>query len=257
MAPIADDILDEAVRVTDRAQASGVVLRVIGGVAVALHAAHPMPPALARSHRDIDLVTTRGGGRQALGLLAELGYESNQRFNAMNGGRRLVVYDRSHGRQIDVFVGEFRMCHAVPIADRLELEARTVPLAELLLTKLQIARLNRKDIQDVLAILLEHDVGEHDYETINAEYIASLLCGDWGLWRTATGSINSIGGFLPESGLTESQQETIRARFSQLHGRIAEEPKSLRWRARARIGDRMTWYEMPEEIEHADLGKAP
>ncbi len=30
--------------------------------------------------------------------------------------------------------------------------------------------------------------------------------------------------------------------------RVDEEPKGLRWRARARLGDRARWYELPEEL---------
>ena len=90
-------------------------------------------------------------------LLTDLGYTPNERFNAMNAGRRAVVYDVERERQIDVFVGEFHMCHKIDIAGRLGVDNPTIPLAELLLTKLQI-ELNRKDIVDIAAILYGHEV---------------------------------------------------------------------------------------------------
>lgn len=246
------DVVEEAVRVTDAANEAGVRLRVLGGVAIALHAPAGLPPALARSYGDIDLVTTRRGGRDALRLLVELGYESNERFNAMNGHDRLVLYDRVHGRQVDVFVGRFEMCHAIPIADRLELDDRTVPLAELLVTKLQIVEINAKDLRDVYGILVEHDVGEHDDETVNAAWIARLLSGDWGLWRTVRGSLEAAREHLPAVELDAAQRALVAERVERLWARVEQEPKSLRWRSRARVGERVRWYEVPEEIAHGD-----
>src|ERR1700741_2426189 len=138
--PLAD-IVEEGRRIASAAADAGVPVRLLGGVAVRVHAREGIHPALARTYGDIDLATTRRGGRATLALLESLGYTSNERFNALNGASRLVVYDVPNRRQVDVFVGEFTMCHTLPISDRLELDARTVPLAELLLTKLQIVQL--------------------------------------------------------------------------------------------------------------------
>ena len=171
----------------------------------------------------------------------------------MNGGRRLVVYDMDNGRQLDVFVGEFEMCHKIPIAQRLNLDPRTVPLAELLLTKLQVVRTNRKDVIDICAILLDHDVGETDGETVNAAYIASLLSGDWGLWRTSRGTIETTRAELPSLGLEQAERDLIDGRLTALWDRVEEQPKSFRWKSRAKIGDRSRWYEEPEEIGHRTL----
>jgi hypothetical protein len=247
---ILDDVVKEALRLTDAQQHLKAPIRVLGGVAVALHAPGGLPPALARSYGDIDLVTTRKGGRDAVRFLEDMGYVANERFNVMNGGTRFVVYDIARGRQVDVFAGEFRMCHTIPLSDRLELEQRTIPLAELLLTKLQIVRLNPKDLRDSWAILLEHDVADHDDDAINAAWIAKLLAGDWGLWRTARDNVRLARERLDESGLDAEQVELIDRRLRILWDTVDAQPKSMRWRSRARIGDRVRWYEEPEEIEH-------
>jgi hypothetical protein len=247
---ILDDIVEEAKRLTDPDLRPKAPIRVLGGVAVALHAPGGLPPALARSYGDIDLVTTRKGGRDAIRFLEEMGYVANERFNAMNGGSRFVVYDTIRGRQIDVFAGEFRMCHTLPIADRLELEQRTVPLAELLLTKLQIVRLNAKDLRDIWAIVLEHDVAGHDDDAINAAWTAKLLSGDWGLWRTARDNVQLARERVPESGLDADQGGIVSERLQTLWDAVEAQPKSMRWRSRARVGDRVKWYDEPEEIAH-------
>jgi hypothetical protein len=135
---IEEDIVAEAWRLAEAAQADGVAVRAMGGVAVKMHASPSVPVALVRSYRDIDLVSGRKAGRETARLLTDLGYTANERFNAMQGSSRLVFYDLEHGRQVDVFVGEFRMCHAIPVAERLDVDPDTIPLAELLLTKLQI-----------------------------------------------------------------------------------------------------------------------
>jgi len=239
------------------AQAERLTLRVLGGVAVQLHAEGSVHPALVRGYRDVDLVTPRKQGRAVAQLLQQLGYRPNERFNAMHGATRLVFYDVEHGRQVDVFVGEFRMCHPIPIADRLELEAETVPLAELLLTKLQIVHLNEKDLADMWAILVEHDVAEHDEEAVNGRYIARVLAADWGLWRTSRQTIESARSRLGDSALDPTERELVDDRLRRLWERIEAEPKGLRWRGRAKLGDRSQWYEEPEEIAHVSLGGAP
>jgi hypothetical protein len=253
MTSIRPDIVDEARRVIACAHAEQVMLRVLGGVAVQLHTGGEVHPGLARPYRDIDLVTTRKQGRAAAQLLQELGYQPNERFNAMNGATRLVFYDPDHERQVDVFVGEFRMCHEIPIADRLDLDHETVPLAELLLTKLQIVHLNEKDLRDIWAILHEHDIAEHDHDAVNTAHVARLLAADWGLWRTSRQTIEAARGRLAEVPLDAADRRLLDERLGTLWERVEAEPKGLRWRSRAKLGDRTQWYEEPEEIAHAPL----
>jgi hypothetical protein len=251
---ISSDIVEEASRVTSAAAAANVPVRLVGGLAIKLHAAH-LPPELTREYQDIDLVTSRKGGRPTVRLLEQLGYTPNERFNAMNAGRRAVVYDLEHQRQIDVFIGEFQMCHKLDLASRLELDPVSVPLAELLLTKLQIVQLNRKDLVDIVAILYEHDIGDHDDETVNAAYIANLLSGDCGLWRTSRQTVESALAHLGQLGLDDVGERVVRDRLERLWQAVEAAPKSLRWRSRARIGDRSRWYDEPEEVDHDRTGE--
>jgi hypothetical protein len=248
------DAVREGARIIAAANAAGVRLRVLGGVAVALHSPNGIPSALARVYEDIDLVTTRTGGAATISLLSSLGYAPNERFNALNGHRRLVAYDRANGRRIDIFVGDFRMCHTIPVAERLDHDTLTVPLAELMATKLQIVELNDKDVKDILALLAEHEVGDLDEDTINASWLADLFAGDWGLWRTATGTLATIRERLGTIGLNEVTQQRVIGRVDALEKKINSAPKSLRWRVRARVGSRAKWYDEPEEIAHGHTG---
>ena len=257
MASIRPDIVDEARRVISGANEEKVLLRALGGVAVELHATGGVHPGLSRTYADLDLVTTRKHGRLTAALMRQLGYGANERFNAMNGATRLVFYDAVHGRRVDVFVGEFRMCHEIPIAARLHVDDETVPLAELLLTKLQIVRLNEKDLHDIWAILLEHAVAEHDDDSVNSTHVAQLLAADWGLWRTTRQTIETAREGLAASPLSASDRRLVDERLALLWERVEAEPKGLRWRSRARLGDRSRWYDEPEEIAHEAAAPRP
>jgi hypothetical protein len=249
------DIVDEARRVASAAAESGVPVRLIGGLAIRLHSGGQLPAVLERPYQDIDLVTTGKGGKATIRLLTGLGYEPNDRFNAMNAGRRAVVYDLEHQRQVDVFIGQFHMCHKLDLAARLDVDPLTIPLAELLLTKLQIVQLNRKDLIDIAAVLREHDLGEHDEDTVNSAYIAKLLASDWGLWRTSRGTVETVDAHLGELRLDRADELLVRERLGRLWDQVEQAPKSLRWRSRARIGERARWYEEPEEVDHDRAGQ--
>jgi hypothetical protein len=244
------DVEAEARRLAARIQEAGVPLRVLGGLGIRLHAPGDMHPALARPYADIDLVCGRKAGRDTARFLVASGYEASDRFNAMNGSERMIFYDRPNSRHIDLFVGSFRMCHALPLADRLERDSPTLPLAELLLTKLQVVQMNAKDTNDIIALLLDHNVDENDDDTVNSAYVAELLARDWGLWRTSLGSLERVREAVGESALTAAEQGRVLQRAERLWERVEREPKGLRWRSRARIGDSKRWYDEPDEIGH-------
>ncbi|HEU4327005.1 MAG TPA: hypothetical protein VFS21_27945 [Roseiflexaceae bacterium] len=245
--PLAD-IRAEAGRVVAAAQAQGLALRLLGGLAVALHAPSAALPALARTYADIDLVAPARQGGAAERVLAGLGYQPDREFNLLNGAERLLLRDPTHSRQVDVFVGQFSMCHRIPVAERLEIEPLTLPLAELLLTKLQIVQLNEKDLRDICALLLDHPVGQGDAETVNAERVARLCAEDWGLWRTVSLGLERARAFALASGLDPQAARTVDGHADALLAALEQSPKSLRWKLRAAVGERVQWYELPEEV---------
>jgi hypothetical protein len=242
------EIAEEATRLLAAADDRGLALRLIGGLAVRLHAESGLHPSLQRAPKDIDFVTLKGKGVAAEDLMKSMGYAPNAEFNQLNGHRRLLFYDRANGRQVDIFVGAFEMAHIVPITERIQLDRVTIPLAELLLTKLQVVHLNEKDQRDIIAILYDHPVGTSDENAINASFVAKLLAVDWGLWRTTKLNIERTLEALPGYGLEPERQELVEKRLADLWSRIEDEPKSTRWKLRARIGDRVRWYEEPEEV---------
>jgi hypothetical protein len=244
----AADIVEEALAVMAEARERQAEARLLGGLAVRLHVAAGLHPAFDRTYKDIDVVVARRSARDVARMLVEMGYQPNETFNAMNGNRRLLFYDTANERQLDVFVGSFEMCHAVPISGRLHVDPVSLPLAELLLTKLQVVQLNEKDRRDALAILHHHDLADHDDDAVNVGVITQLLASDWGFWRTATANIESAGSAVDEYALAQEERERLRERLDRLRARIDEQPKTSKWKIRARVGDRVRWYEEPEEV---------
>ena len=242
--PLADPIL-EATRVHGDAQGAGLTLRVTGGVAVAIRCPSSQLPPLARPYGDIDLVAPLKESRRLVELFASLGYQPDAAFNALHGARRLFFWDAVNSRQIDVFLDVFEMCHKLDLTARLRLQGTTISLADLLLSKLQIVETNDKDLKDILSLLVDHPLSE-DETGMNVSYIAALTAGDWGLWRTTT-MIAERADQYSQSLEGFAQRDRVHKQVAQLLGALERSTKSTRWKLRARLGDRVRWYELPEE----------
>jgi hypothetical protein len=246
--PIRADIVEEGQRLLELASSEGVPLRLLGGVAIRLRAPGELPDALSRRYADLDFVTAKGRSGNVQDLFRSAGYEPHTAFNALNGRERLLFFDNGNERQVDVFVGAFEMSHKIRVGDRLEIDPQTLPLAELLLTKLQIAELNEKDVQDGLALVHGHAVGESDGDTVNARRVAECCAGDWGLWRTITGNLSLCREYVDRYELSDDEKDRLRAAIDKVLERIEREPKSRAWKLRAKIGERKRWYDVPEEV---------
>ena len=243
------DLVDEGERLLALAKEQSATFALLGGVAIRLHATE-VPSALDREYKDLDFAVPKGGSGAAGKVLSDAGWEPHVVFNAMNSKERMLFHDTDNGRQIDVFVGAFRMCHEIPFGDRLRPGDPTVPLAELLLTKLQIIELNEKDVRDTVLLFHGHQIGESDDgEAVNAARIAELCAGDWGLWRTITQNLDRCHQLLGDYELPSDDRQRVGERLEAVLTRIEDEPKTRGWKLRAKIGERKRWYELPEEVE--------
>lgn len=238
------DVLEEANRILEAA--SDVVVRLLGGVAIRLRCESAARPPLARQYGDIDFFGRSSESDAIIELVTELGYRSERRFNALHGHRRLLFKDDTTHRNIDVLLDHFEMCHRLDLRGRLDLEETTLPLADLLLTKLQVVEMNKKDITDATALLVDHAVG--DDKGIDADYIAGLCAEDWGLHRTVELTIMRLSEAIPNLGLAGADVQRAESALSILAEKMDRAPKTLRWKARARVGERIRWYELPEEV---------
>jgi hypothetical protein len=244
------DAADEARRIIGQASERSVLLRLLGGLAVKLHAPSAGHRALIRQYPDLDFVCPDKHGTLVESLLAELGYEPNKTFNLLNGSARLLFYDEPNQRQIDVFVGRFDMCHHLAFsAERLARDPLTLPLAELLLTKLQVVQMNEKDVRDICALLLDHPLGPADEETINLPFLTDVCAEDWGWWKTVSLSLAKVREVSLSFDFEPAQRQRLDEHLSGIKAAIDAAPKSLRWRLRDRVGERVKWYDLPEEVQ--------
>jgi esterase/lipase superfamily enzyme len=243
------DIVGQGRRLVTEAAARGLPVRLIGGVAFWLVAGERARQLFGRDYPDLDMIAHKRGSRALRTVLEGLGYRPERTFNAMHGASRLLYRSADDMYQLDIFLDEFVMCHKLDLGDRLAVSELTVPTAELLLTKLQIHQLNRKDIGDILMLLADHEVAGSDAPSlVNADRIQELCSGDWGLYTTVTDNLEAVEKRIPAMITDAALAETIGTRITQLTTRLEQAPKSAGWKIRASIGRRVQWYMLPEEV---------
>jgi hypothetical protein len=260
-----EDPLAEALRIVDAADRRGLLVRLMGGMAVRA----PAPDWTHRTRRvevDLDFATRSRDRTEFYRLLEAEGYTPDRQHNALFGQRQAYFMDTERRRPVDVLVDRLEMCHRIEFGDRLQYSRPTLPLAELLLSKLQVVKINRKDVLDTLVLIAEHPLGDDDGDAdssrgmgrINVPRILSHTSSDWGWWRTVTGNLAKLQQFI-DTELTPADLDVgggRSARFdpatqtAALRAAIDAAPKSTRWRLRARVGDRVAWYNEPEEVAH-------
>jgi len=243
------EILDELVAKADE---HGATIRVLGALAFRIKCPDYkwMEYENERVLTDIDFVATMKEIDRVQDTFFDLGWEENQNVLRLFGDKRRIFYHPTEPVHTDIFIDKLRFCHEIDFRGRLELDRPTITLADLLLEKLQIVEINRKDLIDVMMLLRQHDVSETegDNERIDGAYIARLLGSDWGFWRTATMNIGKVDGLADEYlGLDEAPP--VRKRLAVLSRLIDDRPKSMGWRIRSKVGDRVTWYREVEEVE--------
>ncbi len=243
---MSQDIVKECERILEAASRNEVVLRLIGGLAIKLHCPSASHRSLAREYPDIDFVGLKNQSKMIKKLFFDLGYDPAELFNALHGGERLLFFGKD-GRRVDVFLDIFRMCHKLDFRDRLGIDNCTIPLEDLLMTKLQVVELNEKDVRDVICILKDHEVGDFSGgEIINIQHIADLCSHDWGLYTTTTENLKRTLSALDDYQIVSNEKETLRLRINKLLNRIEKQPKSTGWKVRSKIGKKKCWYQLPE-----------
>jgi hypothetical protein len=250
-----DDPLPEAVALVEGAAIAGLRLRLLGGLGVRV-LCPDFPPRL-RPGQDMDLACAGKGRRDVAAYLEGSGCRPDKMFNSLNGDRQLY-FTAPSGRAIDVMVDRLVMCHTLDLRPSLGNSSVTLDPADLLLSKLQIFELNAKDARDITHLLSGVPVGEQsDGPVTSTGRIATsrfreVVAADWGWWRTVTGNLEKLPALLAES----PEMIPPRPRFdaaeqaARLLDAARSAPKSVKWKLRANVGDRVRWYERPEEVAH-------
>jgi len=212
-------------------------------------------PPRQRAGQDIDLACLGKTWRKVAEHLERAGCEPDKRFNNLNGHQQMY-FNAPSGRPIDVMVDKLSMCHTLDLRPSFASASPTLDPADLLLSKLQIFELNAKDAHDITHLLAGVPVGSADSAgrgpVIDTGRFGEVLASDWGWWRTCTGNLDKLPGLVAEN----PQLVPPRPRFdplaqaAQLLEVAKSVPKGMKWRLRANVGERVRWYELPEEVAH-------
>jgi hypothetical protein len=260
------DMIEEARRIIDEARSRGIVLRLFGGLAVRAHC--ELLYMCERDYSDIDLIGLRKQYREIPGLFAELGFKENIHVRMATGNQQLQFFKKCDhpdadlhyfihpDDHVDVFLGAFHMDHEVPLEHRLEIEDYTISLSDVLLTKLQAAHMDDKDERDIVSLLGQAPLGETDERgAMNASYIARLCAGQWGLYYDVLAGIGHMRTVLDgRDDLDPAMVQRVAVSLDRLQAAIEAEPKSTKWKLRAKVGTHKQWHDLVEEQEAEEHG---
>ena len=235
-----DDRIREAQRIIDTAQSQNVLLRLIGGLAIRHHC--EIIGFCERDYADIDLVGLRKQSTQIIKVMSDLGYQEDTQVALTTDGQRMLFLKPHSTDHVDVFLDTFEMEHSIDLKHRLRIEPYTISISDLFLTKLQIHRLNEKDVRDILTILKDIPQGTTDEPGIlNITYIATLCAKDWGLYHDVTSNITKVLQLLSNYSLSPTEINHIRQSLHNIQTAIEQTPKSRIWKLRKRLGTRTAW----------------
>ncbi|MGE5689352.1 MAG: hypothetical protein ACM33B_02230 [Pseudomonadota bacterium] len=251
-----EELEAEAVALVHEAGERGLTLRVVGSTGIRIHcdAAASTMERVRRPAKDIDVVI-RGGDRAGIRrMLEERGYAVDRDVLVAMEGTRFAFRHPATRVELDVFVDRLEFCHTIELGERIVRHETTIPIEDLLLQKLQIVEITRGDVADAAVMLATHEVVEERAgpEQVDGGYVARVLGRDWGFHRTATDNLRRVRRAVETGavrGLDAGAEAAVRDRAFMLLGLVDAAPKSRSWRLRARIGERVQWWDDVSERE--------
>jgi len=241
----------EGERIVTEGRKRNLHLRLLGAIAFQLHCPkyNHLTAKLHRELSDVDFAAYNKERAQIDKMMREFGYGDQPMITALFGQRRMIWDNKSNGLHVDIFFDKLEMNHNISFDGRLKIEELTIPLVDMLLEKMQIVHINEKDVIDTIMLFREHSVGDVAPETIDAKYLADVLCNDWGFYYTVVTNLKKIEDRLtayPE--LTEEDRADVSHKIKNLLNIIESKPKGLAWKLRAKVGAKSKWYKDVEDI---------
>ncbi len=254
--------LAEGRRIAELAREEGLVLRLLGGVAIRIHCENQAglarrlgrlvadaPFAARQEFTDLDFAAYRRQRPQLPRFFAGLGYIKRKTTLSTAASERHIYFHPDGWFQVDVFFDKLMFNHDIPFKGRLELDFPTITPTDLLLEKLQVVQFSERDLKDTWLLLRAHPLAPGEADAIDPDYIARLLGRDWGFWYTVATNLRRCRELaLGSELLTEGDRADIAAKVDRLLRHLEAGPKSLAWKVRARVGPRWRWYR-PVETE--------
>jgi len=246
-----NELFNEMHRLVDAANRNKIQLRAFGGLAILSHS-QSNPKFFQRENPDLDFLAPKTDRQKLEPFFCENGYSPDKQFNLLNGAhRQIYYYDQSQDLHVDILIGDFEMCHKLPLDDRLNIDPLTIPLADLLLSKAQVVQLNRKDALDIISLLLNNEVGDEKDGRIGLDRITNLCAQDWGLYKTTSINLGRVEELLGNGELqvAPNEHDLILERVHKIQKAFENMPKSIAWQMRDKVGTRVRWYLEVEEVD--------
>ncbi len=246
--PKPETYLEEARRLVDEAGKQGMVIRVMGPIAIHFYFPDYIPLYRSlerlgeRVFTDIDYAAYSKHRSKLVPFFQTQGYDFDK-DTMMYFGQDRHIYFGDKIPMIDVFYDKLDMNHCVDYRGRLEAHPYCVSYTDLLLQKLQIVQINDKDLKDAMLLLLVSPLRPSDDQGINLGYLAKRMADDWGFYYTSTANLGRVKAAMAGvRALTDEMRATIAHKADTILGALEKEPKSLGWKMRARTGAKKQWY---------------
>ncbi|MGA8856121.1 MAG: hypothetical protein WB643_03030 [Candidatus Bathyarchaeia archaeon] len=244
---------EEGPRLVREGTKRGLHMRLLGAIAFQYHCPKYsfLTEKLHRQLSDVDFAGYSSERAAMDKMMREFGYSDQPMISALFGHKRMIWDNASNGLHVDIFFDKLEMNHDIPFTGRLELEEMTIPLADMLLEKMQIVHINEKDIVDTIMLLREHAIGNSAApETVDGSYLAKILSNEWGFYYTVTTNLKKVEDRMnvyPE--LTEEDRADVSKKIRELLSILDKQPKTLAWKLRARVGPKTKWYKEVEDVK--------
>lgn len=244
--------IEEAMRVAQAAKEQNLVLRTMGATAIRIHCPEfaPLHERLGRPITDLDFIGLSKERNRLIKILEDTGFvmDRDARYRMAVVGR-CVLQKRDSPLHADLFFDRLEWNHTLDLRDRLRLDFPTITISDLLFEKMQIVRINEKDIKDAVVMLREHPIADRDNECVNGSYVADILAADWGFYYTFTTNLSKVETFTQKyEQLSQEDRKDVTSKIASLRQMIEEKPKSLGWKLRARTGTSAKWYREVDEF---------
>jgi len=207
----------------EAAAQKNLTMRALGGIAIYLVCPSiETHPKLQRLPKDLDFVAPR-----AQWDALEQVFTAN---GATSRGKQANqwMFDKD-SVEIELSIPDFTEDHRINLGSRLALASPTLPLADLLLLKLARRMFAEKDIQDSIALLLDHRVARGQAEDqIDHEYIAKLCRNQWSLFHTVYDNTVTLEKIF-DKYLDPEEAQLAWRRIELIQGDMDQQPKSFGW----------------------------
>jgi len=261
-----EEIISEATKIVNEGEKRGVILRILGALAIRMHSNgfESLHKKLGRlgedtqgSFTDIDLIgysSQRAGIREL--MEKDFSFTISRQFLLLYGKERLVYYHPDNLYHVDIFFDKLSFSHVIQFGKkgngRLELDSPTITPSDLLLEKLQIHQINEKDIKDIIVLLRGHDLGEDEEDRINLRYISSILGDDWGFWMDASENLRKTmkyaEKYFEQSLISQEDLNDLNNKCLKILDCLERCPKTKNWEKRAKKGVKEKYWRDVEEL---------